>query len=75
MELLNKLAENGVLSIILAISLYTNAWLARALLAEKDKRIEGAEKVRDDIASPLANLQKSNDLIYEKIVVSKEAQR
>lgn len=75
MELLTKLAENGVLSVILALSLWGNYYLAKILLAEKDKRIEGAEKVRDDIATPLSNLQKSTDLIYEKIVVSKEAQK
>lgn len=74
MDLLDKLAQSGLLGLLLSISLFANYKLGKMLLDEKDKRIGAAEKVRDDIASPLENIQKTQDLIYNKIQISKEAQ-
>lgn len=71
----SEIAKQGLLGIMLAISLTVNYRLGKMLLDEKDKRIGGAEKVRDDIAEPLKNLQKTTELIYDKIVISKEAQQ
>lgn len=68
-----KLVESGlgwVVSIVLAGVV---VYLAKALLAEKDKRIEAAEKIREDITEPLRNIQSTSQLIYEKIRISKEA--
>lgn len=71
----SELAKQGLLGVMLALSLTVNYKLGKMLLDEKDKRIGGAEKVRDDIAEPLKNLQKTTELIYDKIVISKEAQQ
>lgn len=67
--------QGGVLGSLLVITLLALAWAVKMLLAEKDKRIAAAEKVRDDIAEPLKNIQKTQDLIYSKIAISKEAQQ
>lgn len=72
-DLLTKLAGQSLLGLLLAISLTANYFLVKMILAEKDKRIVGAEKVRDDISTPLQNIQKTQDLIYDKIKISKEA--
>lgn len=66
--------QGGVLGALLVITLLALAWAIKMLLAEKEKRIVAAEKTRDDIAEPLKNIQKTQDLIYDKIVISKEAQ-
>lgn len=71
----SEIAKQGLLGGMLALSLTVNYRLGKMLLDEKDKRIGGAEKVRDDIAEPLKNLQKTTELIYDKIVISKEAQQ
>lgn len=73
-DLIGSLAKNGLLSILLAISLLINWKLGNMLLAEKDKRIEGAEKLRDDIALRDKYIQEAMQLQTDKIKVSKEAQ-
>lgn len=74
MELLQKLADQGVVALLLAISLLINYKLGSMLLDEKDKRIEGAEKLRDDIALRDKYIQEAMQLTTSKIRVSKEAQ-
>lgn len=59
--ILNKLAEQGVVAIILAISITANWFFIKGWLAEKDKRTEDAQKVSDKIIEPLDNLQKTID--------------
>jgi hypothetical protein len=73
MDLLSKLAENGLLGLLLAISLSANLMLVKMILAEKDKRIATSEKTVDEVAQPLKNIQLTQELIYEKIKISKEA--
>lgn len=70
--LLNQIASQGVLGTILVLSLMVNFWLGRSLLVEKDKRIAGAERTRDDLIAPLALIRDSLDLIQQKVSISKE---
>lgn len=72
MDLISKLADNGVVATLLAISLLVNWNLAKMLLAEKDKRIDGAEKVRNELIAPIGFIKESLDLIQEKIRISKD---
>lgn len=74
MEFLTKLADQGILGLLLAISLSSNYFLVKLLLAEKDKRITGAEKTRDDLIAPIGFIKESLDLIREKIQISKDKQ-
>lgn len=69
--LINALAGNGLLGLLLAISLLGNFHLLRLLLGEKDKRIVGAEKVRDDLIAPIGFIRDSVELIQQKIKISK----
>lgn len=76
MDLLTTLSnQGGLLGTLLAISLLANWWLLKSLLGEKDKRIVGAEKVRDDLSTPIAYIRDSLDLIQQKIRVSKKAEQ
>lgn len=72
MELLAELAKGGLLSLLLAISLTANVTFVKMILAEKDKRIAGAEKVRDDLITPISYIKDSLALIQQKIQVSKD---
>lgn len=63
MDLLSKLAEQGIAYLLLTISLSSNVYLFKLLLNEKDKRITEAETVRDTILQPLATLQRTIDSI------------
>lgn len=61
LSILNKLAEQGVLAIVLAISIGANYFFIKGWLGEKDKRTADAQKVSDKIIEPLDNLQKTID--------------
>ena len=74
--LLNDLSkQDGVVGIILALTLIALFTVVRMLLIEKDKRIEDAKQVRDTIASPLEHIKDSLDLIQQKVTISKRAER
>lgn len=73
MEFLGELAKQGLLALLLAISLSMNFMLGRLLLYEKDKRIEDAIKNRDDIVTPINNLTHSIEIQTRKIEISKGA--
>lgn len=75
MEFINSLAGQGILGLLLAISLTIIGILGKMLLYEKDKRIDDALKVRDEIITPLNHIKDSLSLIDSKITISKEAQK
>lgn len=75
MEFLPKLAEQGIAYLLLAISLSLNYLFVKIILAEKDKRIDDALKVRDEIIQPINFINDSLKLIDSKITLSKEAQK
>lgn len=68
---LTEVAKQGLLGVLLVISLVVNFYLGRMVLREKDKRIQEAEKVRDDIAQPMSYIKDSLDLIERKVRISK----
>jgi peptidoglycan hydrolase CwlO-like protein len=72
MDYLGSLAERGVLGVLLAIAFTAVFFLFKMLLAEKDKRIEDATKVRDDLAEPIKSIKENIEKIQEKIIISKE---
>lgn len=75
MEFLKILSDQGgILGTLLVLAILAIIWLTKALLAEKDKRILGAEKVRDDLATPLAYIRDSLDLLQQKVKISKKAE-
>lgn len=74
MDYLGGIAKEGVLGLLLAGSLVINGVLFKLLIYEKDKRIQAAEKVRDELASPLSSIDKSLALINDKVRASKGGQ-
>lgn len=71
--LITELSRQGLLGLLLAISLTCIFILLRLLLAEKDKRIADANAVKDNISSPLLYMKDSLDLLQRKIEISKKA--
>lgn len=74
MDFLSQLAQQGLLGLLLALSLFANFLLLKMILAEKDKQIEAAHKVQNEIAAPLANIKDSIDLLQQKVRISKAAE-
>lgn len=68
---LSELAKQGILGLLLAMSLALNGILGKMVLYEKDKRIATAEQVRDELVEPLRSIKESLNLILEKIEISK----
>lgn len=68
---LSELAKQGLLGLLLAMSLALNGFLGKMLLYEKDKRIASAEQVRDELVEPIRSIKESLNLILEKIEISK----
>lgn len=58
---IQKLTEQGVLAILLAISIGANYFFIKGWLGEKDKRVGDAQSVSDKIIGPLDKLQKTID--------------
>lgn len=75
MDFLPELAKNGLLALLLAISMSLNFFLGKLLLYEKDKRIAEAEKVRDELVRPMGFIKESLELIEKKVEISKELNR
>lgn len=75
MDFLPELIKQGTLGVLLAISLTLNFYLGKLLLYEKDRRIQAAEKVRDELVSPIGYIKDALGLIQEKIRISKEAEK
>lgn len=70
MELLNELAKNGVLAIVLSISLAANLLLFRALIkvyelliGSYDKRIADSKETSDKLIEPLKGVSHTVDTI------------
>lgn len=69
--LLNSLAEGGPAWALVAILIILSWTLIKMLLTEKDKRIEDANKTKDDLVTPIQNIGKTLERIEEKTVVAK----
>lgn len=68
---LNSLIDNGVLGAITALSIIGLGLAVWLLLKEKDKRVEDAKKVNENIGTPLQRIQESLERMETKIIVSK----
>lgn len=74
MDLISTLAQNGLLAVLLAISLLTNYRLFILLMVktdkigeEKDKRVDDAKRVVESNVQPIISLQKSVELLSTKL--------
>lgn len=74
MDYLGEIGKQGILGLLLAASLALNFLLGRMLLDEKDKRIKSAEDVKEKLAVPIANIDRSLELIENKVMASKGGQ-
>lgn len=61
-ELLNKLAENGIVSIILALSLGANGLLFHKLIQCFEKRLEDAKDYKNTTIELLQTIKQTADL-------------
>jgi hypothetical protein len=67
--LLNRLAENGVIAIILAISIAANYFLYKEVKDSNEKRIKEATETRDSIFQPLQAIQSTVEIILQKLKI------
>lgn len=65
--LLTKLAEQGVIAIVLALSLSANYFLYKEVKAVNEKRIKEALETRDKIMAPLKAIQATVDLVLQAV--------
>ncbi len=73
--LLNKLADQGgILGTLCAILLIALFYLAKLLLAEKDKRIADANRTQINLVDPLRRTAESIERMEGKIRVAKGEQ-
>lgn len=61
LSILKTLAEQGVLAIVLALSIGANYFFVKGWLKEKDKRVQDAQNVSDKVLVPIETLQKTLD--------------
>lgn len=73
-EQLGSLAKEGVLGVMLALSLGLNFWLINRLLSQMEKRVEAANKINEQLATPITNIDKTLALLNDKVVASKGGQ-
>jgi sensor domain CHASE-containing protein len=74
-ELLKSLGQNGPAWTLVAL-LFLALWVViKMLISEKDKRIEAAEKVRDEVANPLKNINDRLDLLTDILTNSPTRRR
>jgi hypothetical protein len=62
-NLLSKLADAGVLGIVLALSIVGNVLLYKEIKSLQEKRVEDAKAVRDLILEPIDKLQQTTNTI------------
>lgn len=68
--LLNSLsAQGGLLGTLLALAIVIIGLLGRLLLREKDKRIEDANKYRDDLVEPINKQGKAFEELSRQIEI------
>jgi len=70
--MLSELGKQGLLGLLLAISLSMNFVLGRLLLREKDKRVEDANKYQDNLVAPVTDIGRTLERIERKTIVAKE---
>jgi hypothetical protein len=69
--LLSKLAEQGVVAIVLALSLVANFFLFKEIKDVQEKRIKEAIETRNSMLEPLKAIQNTVQLILDGVSRSK----
>lgn len=69
------LGDTPIERILIGIFIIGIVAVSKLLLQEKDKRVNDAVKVRDDIAQPIKEIKESIERMEGKIVISKKAER
>ena len=59
---LGQLATQGVLGILLALSLFANWYFIKLIQTLNDKRIEDAKEITSKILEPLETIQRNTEL-------------
>lgn len=72
MENLNKLAENGVLGVILAISFLANYLLFNVIKDLQEKRIVDIKESRDSFMEPVKAIKQTVELILSIVQKNKK---
>jgi len=67
--LLGKLAEQGVVAIVLAISLFANWFLYKEVKLVNEKRISEAIETRKSVLEPLKAIQTTVEIIVKNIKI------
>lgn len=67
MDGINELAQNGLLGLLLSLSIAANIFFYREVKGLSEKRVEEALKSRDMIIEPLKSMQSTINLILESI--------
>ena len=65
--LLTKLAEQGVVAIILSLSISANYFLYKEVRSVSDKRIQEAIETRNSVMEPLKAIQATVEIILTSI--------
>ena len=62
-QLLTKLAEQGVLAIVLAISIFANFYLFKRIMQIQDSRLNDAKEATIAVGEPLKQLKGTIDTL------------
>lgn len=73
-EQIQKLAESGILGVLLAISLVAIVYLYKEVRSLQEKRIEDLKESRDAIIKPLNSLQETVTRILTLVEKIKDAE-
>lgn len=65
--LLTKLAEQGVIALLLAISVLGNIWQYKQFMTLQDKRLNDILEARDMLLEPVKSMGKTVDLILSML--------
>ena len=69
--LINKLAEQGVVALMLAISVLGNIWQYKQYMNIQEKRLGDVMEARDMLMEPVKSIGKTVDLILSMLQTQK----
>lgn len=59
---LGQLASQGLLGVLLALSLFANWYFIRSIQSLNDKRVEDAKEMTSKILEPISTIQRNTEL-------------
>jgi len=71
MNYMEKLAESGMLGVLLVISLTAVYFLYREIQRVQDERIKDLKEARDSISEPLDAVKRTVELVLDRISSNK----